>query len=121
LTEPEVQDPSQELLGWPGYRTQPGHSGLDPIESTSELGHVLGICLRDLLLFRARTRNPLAWLGMFVVGLLFLAPLAAAILYLPGLGEAAFPLLMVSFFPAFLGILIWTNLALNLGDWTSRK
>jgi len=120
LTEPEVQDPSQELLGWPGYRTQPGHSGLDPLESTNELGHVLGICLRDILLFRVRTQNPLAWLGMFVIGLLFLAPLATTILYNASLGEAALPMLVVTFFPAFLGILLWSNLAYNMVEWIRK-
>lgn len=115
-TEPESRDPGRELYGWPGYRTQPGHSGLDPVQSTSELGHVLGICLRDLLLFRIRTQNPVAWLGMAVVGFLFLAPLGTTILYLPELGEAALPFLIVTFIPAILGLLLWTNLVLDIVD-----
>jgi hypothetical protein len=115
-TEPESQDPNLKLYGWPGYRTQPGHSGLDPVQSTSELGHVLGICLRDLLFFRIRTRNPLAWIGMAVVGFLFLAPLGTTIVYLPDLGEAALPMLVFTFLPAILGLLLWTNLVLDIAE-----
>jgi hypothetical protein len=121
LTEPEVHDPNRELPGWPGFRTQPGHSGLDPVESYSELGHVLGICLRDLLLFRVRSQSPLAWFGMAVVGFLFLAPLGISILYLSSLGEAGLPLLIFTFFPAILGILLWTNLALDIAENIRRK
>ncbi len=116
LTEPESHDPGQEILGWPGYRTQPYHSGLDPLESYNELGHILGVCLRDLLLFRVRTQNPLAWIGMAVVGFFFLAPLGTAMIYLPSMGEAALPMLIVTFLPAVLGLLLWTNLVLDVAE-----
>jgi len=121
LTEPESQDPSLELPGWPGFRTQSGHSGLDPVESYSELGHVLGICLRDLLLFRVRTRSSMAWIGMAFVGFLFLAPLGVTILYLPNLGDASLPLLVFTFFPAILGLLLLTNLALDIAESLHRR
>lgn len=121
LTEPEEDNPNLELPGHPGYRTQAGHSGLDPIESYSELGYVMGICLRDLLYFRLRTRNALSLIGMFLVGFIFLAPLGTTVLFLSTLGEAALPLLFFTFLPAVLGLLLWTNLALNLADLMKRR
>ena len=120
-TEPGSHDPSLEMPGWPGYRTAPGRSGLDPVESYSELGHVLGLCLRDLLFFRIRTRNILSWIGMAVVGFLFLAPLGTNILYHSSLGEAALPLLFFTSFPAILGLLLWMNLGVNLLESLQRS
>lgn len=36
------------LPGWPGYRTQPGRSGLDWIDTQLEMAHMAGIFLRQL-------------------------------------------------------------------------
>jgi hypothetical protein len=36
-------------VGQPGYRTQPGRSGYDPVETNLEAAHVAGVLLRKLL------------------------------------------------------------------------
>ena len=72
-------DKTTELEGWPGHRTQPGKSGLDPLESDFEAAHMTGVFLRNLLTGRLRTHNPVYLALMLVLGLLCLAPLALAI------------------------------------------
>lgn len=114
LTEPEPTDPASELPGWPGYRTQPEHSGLDPIESTAELGHVLGILLKGLIYHRMRTRRPGLLLLMGLAGLVLMIPLAMTIYLLPELGDTAIVLLALASLPALLGILFWSNLVTDI-------
>ena len=114
LTEPEPTDPASELPGWPGYRTQPEHSGLDPIEFTAELGHVLGILLKGLIYHRMRTRRPGLLLLMGLAGLVLLIPLAMTVYFLPDVGDAAIVLLALASLPALLGILFWSNLVTDL-------
>jgi hypothetical protein len=114
LTEPEPEDPAVELPGWPGYRTQPEHSGLDPLESTAELGHVLGVLLKGLIYHRMRTRRPGLLLLMGVAGLVLLIPLVMTVYFLPDLGDAAIVLLALASLPAVLGILFWSNLVTDI-------
>jgi hypothetical protein len=121
LTEPEPIDPATELPGWPGYRTQAEHSGLDPIESTAELGHVLGILLRGLIYHRMRTRQPGLLLLMGLAGLVLLIPLGMTIYFLPDLGEAAIVLLALASLPALLGILFWSNLVTDIVEIIQKK
>jgi tetratricopeptide (TPR) repeat protein len=52
------------LSGWPGHRTLPGRSGYDPLDSEFELAHMEGIILRQLIIGKFRTRNPLDLLLM---------------------------------------------------------
>jgi hypothetical protein len=63
-----------QLPGWPGYRTRPNRSGLDPLDTRNEAAHMGGAFLRDIFALRARTRNPF-YLGlMFIFGVVpFLA------------------------------------------------
>ena len=73
-------------LGWPGYRTRPNRSGLDPLDSDNEAGHMGGIFLREVLSLRLRTRNPLALLMLLLLGVipfLFLAALLISTLIAP--------------------------------------
>lgn len=42
-------DTSMLQPGQPGYRTQPGRSGYDPLETNQEAGYVVGLLLRQLL------------------------------------------------------------------------
>jgi hypothetical protein len=37
------------MVGQPGYRTRPGRSGYDPLETNLEAAHVIGVLLRKLL------------------------------------------------------------------------
>lgn len=62
-----------KLLGWPGYRTRPGRSGWDPIETDNEAAHMEGTFLRNIFTLQARTRNPFYLFLMFVFGVMPLA------------------------------------------------
>jgi hypothetical protein len=57
-----------QLPGWPGYRTRSSRSGLDPLDTRSEAAHMEGVFLRNIFTLRARTRNPLLLIMMFVFG-----------------------------------------------------
>jgi hypothetical protein len=75
-----------ELPGWSGYRTRSNCSGLDPIDSRAEAGHIGGTLLRRLFTFQARTRNPIYILLMFIFGVMpFLTIVVFLIGGLPGL------------------------------------
>ena len=75
-----------ELPGWPGYRTRSNRSGLDPIDSRAEAGHIGGTLLHRLFTFQARTRNPIYILLMFIFGVMpFLTIVVFLIGGLPGL------------------------------------
>jgi hypothetical protein len=49
-------DDSSSLPGWPGYRTSAGRSGLDPIDSQTEAGHVSGVLIRQLFTLQIKTK-----------------------------------------------------------------
>lgn len=79
------------LIGWPGYRTRPGRSGYDPLESSFEDAHMGGVILVKLFGRTLRTRNPfylafMTWVGclLFLPGVfpLVLGNMAAIIFYL---------------------------------------
>jgi hypothetical protein len=108
------QSASSSLQGWPGYRTRDGRSGLDPIDSPAEEGHMLGVFVHNLLAGRLRTKNPIYLFLLAILGILLLAPLLFAILeafrgnLLP-LGGWAFII-----FAGLLGIAFLINLIKNL-------
>lgn len=80
-----------ELPGWPGYRTRPNRSGLDPIDSRAEAGHMGGTLLRRLFTFRARTRKPVYLVLMFIFGVMpFLTLVVFTIGGLPRLNSDSF-------------------------------
>ncbi len=66
---------TEYLLGWPGYRTQWGKTGLDLIDSQCELAHMLGLSTRWLLSGKFRTRNPFFLFLMVMLGLVGITPL----------------------------------------------
>jgi hypothetical protein len=60
-------DPGAFLSGFPGYRTRPGRSGYDYLDSYYEMAFVEGLLLRVLVTGKPRTRNPLyLLLGLFL-------------------------------------------------------
>lgn len=67
------------LPGWPGYRTRPGRSGYDPIDSRAEGGHILGILIRRFFTIQIRTRNPVYLFLLAVIGLALVFPLIVAV------------------------------------------
>jgi hypothetical protein len=105
---------SNSLRGYPGYRTRPGRSGLDPVDNDAEGGHMAGVLLRRLLTGKLRTRHPLTLLLWAILGLACLAPLLLAILEaLCGniLPFGAWVLIAIS---SLLGIALLVNFTRNL-------
>jgi aminoglycoside 6'-N-acetyltransferase I len=70
------QDERSQLPGWPGYRTRPGRSGLDWIDTQIEAAHVQGVLLRQFLTFKFQSRNPVVLIILAFYGLNFLAELS---------------------------------------------
>lgn len=50
-TEKQIEDIDPTLLppGWPGYRTRPGRTGLDYIDTQVEVAHMTGVFIRQFL------------------------------------------------------------------------
>jgi len=71
-----VTHPSS-LPGRPGYRSRPGSSGLDPMDTYQESAFMEGRFVRQLLTGRLRTRNPVYLAFMLVCGIGLLLPLCA--------------------------------------------
>lgn len=61
---------TSKIPGYPGYRTRPGRSGNDPVDSALEQGHMMGLFLRKAITGRLRTRNPVYLTAMFFFGVL---------------------------------------------------
>ena len=64
-----LSETARTLPGWPGYRTRPGRSGYDYLDTQFELAHAEGVLLRQLFTGQLRTRSMaglvlLAWLGL---------------------------------------------------------
>jgi hypothetical protein len=63
-----------ELPGWPGYRTRPGRSGYDPIDTNLEWAFQQGLFIKRLLTGQLRPHQPTYRALMLIFGALF--PLA---------------------------------------------
>jgi hypothetical protein len=74
-----IQKTSTSLQGWPGYRTREGRSGLDPVDSNAESGHMVGIFIQRLLGGNLRTKKPLFLVSMAVIGLGCISPILLAV------------------------------------------
>lgn len=110
-----------ELVGWPGFRTQSGHSGNDPVESIAEIGHMFGLLLHHLFAFTLVSSNILLLCFMAGVGLLSFLPLIITVTTVD-LNSAGFVLsLGLSLVLATFGCLLIINLFVNLSSMSSRK
>ncbi len=67
MSKSKVKNPYQ-IRGFPGNRTLPDRSGLDPLDSYSEGYHMVGILIRQLFTLKLRTRKPLYLFLMFLFG-----------------------------------------------------
>ncbi len=47
----------ENLPGYPGYRTRPGRTGYDPIDTNLERAHMQGVFYRNLFTFNLKTRD----------------------------------------------------------------
>ncbi len=109
-------DKTALMDGWPGHRTQPGKSSLDPLENDFEAAHMTGVFFRNLLIGRLRTRNPIYLALLLIIGLFCLAPLALSI-YEAVTGNASsmqgWPYMVPL---ALVGVLLLANFGLSLLD-----
>ena len=116
-SKPEKAAPetaSGSFRGYPGYRTRPGRSGLDPVDSDNETGFMAGVMLRRLLTGKLRAHNPLTLVLWGILGLACLAPMLLAILEAVHgnlLPPGAWVLILISF---LFGLLLLVNLVRNL-------
>jgi hypothetical protein len=55
-----LDEKSLVLRGWPGYRTRPGRSGLDPLDNEFELAQMEGKFIRALISGKLDPRGPIA-------------------------------------------------------------
>jgi hypothetical protein len=49
LAQTESSENLSLYLGWPGYRTRPGRSGYDYIDTQNEIAHMTGVFIRQLI------------------------------------------------------------------------
>jgi hypothetical protein len=66
----DYDDNAKYLIGWPGYRTANNKSGLGYLETQTELAHMQGVMLRQMITGKFITHNPFYLFMMFVLGLL---------------------------------------------------
>jgi tetratricopeptide (TPR) repeat protein len=102
------------LPGWPGYRTRPGRSGYDQLDTEYELAHIEGVIVRKLITCTMRTRNPMQLLFMIFLGLIFCIPLLfVLVMLLEGDFRSLFT--VVLFTPYWVvGVMLLVNVFLSL-------
>jgi hypothetical protein len=119
----DYDDNARYLIGWPGYRTRSGKSGLGYVETVAELAHMEGVMIRWLMTGRFRTHNPFYLFGMAVIGMLFGGLPVILIfheVFMSGHGEML--ILLVTALPQIaVGILLIVNLALSILDWKGKS
>ena len=112
--EKRREEPAGNLPGWPGYRTRPGRSGLDPIDNRTEAGHMAGLFIRNVLTATLVTQNPFYLFLFAVLGVMFLTPLVlAGISTFQGVG-LPFGGWIIMTLLGFLGLILLINLVRNL-------
>ncbi len=78
--EPRVWTEPPSLLGLPGYRTQTGHTGLDPIETLSEMAFLQGKFIRLLITGQLQTNHPISLAAMALAGVGLIVPFVFCLL-----------------------------------------
>jgi hypothetical protein len=117
-----LDEKTQYLVGWPGYRTYRNKSGLGYVETVAEEAHMEGLMLRWLLTGKFITRNPIYLILMMFLALLLgvLPALGIVVELLAGNFEILW-LLVVAFPYLGLGVLLTVNVLLSLFDTDSKS
>jgi hypothetical protein len=109
---------TRSLIGWPGYRTWPGKSGLAYVETVAEEAHFEGLMLRWLYFEKFRTHNPVYILFLFAVAFLYaILPLLLILMdfFVNGNNAASLFYLILSGLPILFGWalikVIWFSIA----------
>ncbi len=61
--------------GFPGYRTRPGRTGYDPLDTHREAAFMEGMFYRNVFTLRLRTRKVVYLILMFIFGVIPFVPL----------------------------------------------
>jgi hypothetical protein len=114
--QPESSTP---LPGFPGYRTRPGRTGLDPLDNNREAARAEGLFYRKLFTMQLRTRNPfyLTLMAVFGLPLLILPILFITDALINGLDQPWFNTalgLLWLLIPVVLSVFLLTNFTINL-------
>jgi hypothetical protein len=108
-------DPTANLRGWPGYRTQTGKSGYDPLDTDFEAAHISGVLIRSLFTLRFRTRNLLYLILSGLCAVLAALPLIFGVGIISGGNLGGGLLFLVVTAPIwFCSLLIVVNIVLSL-------
>ena len=110
-----------ELVGWPGFRTQSGHSGDDPVKSIAEIGHVFGQLFHHLFAFTLRTSNILFLSFMAGIGVLSFLPIIITATTVDPTSINFVISIGLSLILAAFGSLLIVNLFVNLGSMKTRN
>lgn len=122
--EPRVAVESPSLLGWPGYRTQTGHTGLDPIETVLEMAFLQGKFIRRLITGQLQTHNPISLAAMALAGFCLIVPFVFCLLTSMYRGWNVQNLWLTFVLAPFalVGWMLWIDLNVNLrGDHRSTS
>jgi len=111
----------KELVGWPGYRNQYGHSGYDPVEAFAELGHMIGLFFHHLFYFTLRTTNLMLLFFMAGIGVLSFIPLIISVMTEDKNSTSFLITFGISLLVAAMGGLLIVNLLINLSTMRSTK
>ena len=111
-----LSEASRILPGWPGYRTRPGRSGYDYLDTVFEGAHMEGVLLRQLFTGKLRIENPLFLLLTGLWGVLVELPwIWGGLELLQGHMAYLVVILGLSFFWVPGLFLLW-NVVLNLRE-----
>lgn len=112
-------DPAAVINGWPGHRTLPDRSGLDPLENDFEAAHMTGVFIRYLFTGMPHAPSTVYLLLVPLLGAILLAPFGLS-LYMAWAGDPA-PLAgwMYTLPMAVLGAVLLIHFGLRL--WPKTK
>jgi len=117
-----LDEKTQYLVGWPGYRTYFNKSGLGYVETVAEESHMVALMLRWLVTGNFRTHNSIYLIFMaFIALLLGVLPLFGMMLELLAGNFTILLLLTVASPYILIGVLLLINVILSLLDKDSRS
>lgn len=102
------------VKGTSGYRTRPGRSGLDPLDTRFEEARMEGSLLRRLFTGNLRTHDPLYLIMMTILGIIFSLPLVFVLGVSANESEGALLLLCPFGMIGISGISLLINVVISL-------
>jgi hypothetical protein len=118
-----LDEKTQFLLGWPGYRTSHDKSGLGYIETQTEFAHFQGLALRWLVTGKFRTHNLIYLLAFTLFAIVTgVFPLIAILIELFVEKNYGILIALIALLPYMgVGVLLLVNVILSLLDWNGKS